>query len=200
MLEYILQNPYEVGGFVTSLICVWLNIRENVWGWGWAIVSSLFSLKLFYDQRLFGDMYLQIFFIASAIYGIYSWLYGGRQASPLHIKYTNSLEWLVILGSAVASFAVLVYSLRHLKGDAVYLDALTTTLSIVGQFMLARKLIENWGIWILANVLYVGLYWQKEIYLYTILYAIFLFLAVYGFQHWYNLAKNAGSSKAIAKS
>lgn len=196
MLDYILQNPYEVGGFVTSLICVWLNVRENVWGWAWAIVSALFSIKLFYDQRLFGDMYLQFFFIASAIYGIYSWLHGGRQATRLQIRFTFFFEWLVILLSAVGAFVVLVYFLKQWKGDAIYLDALTTTLSLVGQLMLARKLIENWGIWILANLLYVGLYFQKEMYLYTILYAIFMILAIYGFQHWYKLVQNANQKSS----
>jgi nicotinamide mononucleotide transporter len=187
MWAYILQNPYEVGGFVTSLICVWLNIHERVWGWFWAIVSAGFSAKLFYDQRLFGDMYLQVFFVGSALYGIYAWLYGGRQATQLVIKHASTKEWAIITVSMFVTFIALVYGLAHLKGDAIYIDALTTTLSIVGQLMLARKLIENWAVWILANGLYVVLYLQKGLYLYAFLYCIFIVLAIQGWLHWQKL-------------
>ncbi|TAE18018.1 MAG: nicotinamide riboside transporter PnuC [Bacteroidetes bacterium] len=184
MLEYIRQNPYEFWGFVTSLICVWLNARENVWGWGWAIVSSILSAKLFYDQRLFGDMYLQFFFAISALYGIYSWLYGGKDKSELWIQKMpfNTTLYLLFLG--IIGWALLVRLLLHIKGDAVYLDALVTTLSILGQYMMARKYIEHWFVWIVANVLYVGLFAYKALWLYTFLYAIFIVLAVYGYWNW----------------
>lgn len=194
MLEYIQQNPYEVGGFVTSLICVWLNARENVWGWAWAIGSALLSAKFYYDQRLFGDMYLQFFFVGSAFYGIYNWRYGGRQATVLKISSTPFSEWVILLFGGTVCFFLLVYALAKLKGDAIYLDALTTTLSLVGQLMMARKLIENWGIWILANILYVYLFWQKGAYLYTSLYFIFIILAIYGLFRWIALSKKIAQS------
>jgi nicotinamide mononucleotide transporter len=184
MLQYIQQNPYEFWGFVTSLICVWLNARENVWGWGWAVISSILSAKLFYDQRLFGDVYLQFFFAGSAVYGIYSWLYGGKNASELPIQKIQAKTALYLLLLGGISWLLLVWLLLRIKGDAVYLDALVTTLSLLGQYMMARKYIENWYIWTVANVLYVGLFAYKALWLYTFLYAIFIVLAVYGYWNW----------------
>jgi nicotinamide mononucleotide transporter len=184
MWAYIQQNPYEFWGFVTSLICVWLNARENVWGWGWAILSAGLSAKLFYDQRLFGDMYLQFFFIGSAFYGIYSWLHGGKQNTTLPIAHITWQASLILGFVSVLTCFLLIQILASIKGDAVYLDSITTTLSLLGQYMLARKYIENWAIWIIANVLYVGLYFQKDMWLYGILYAIFIALALYGWWSW----------------
>jgi len=184
MWAYIQQNPYEFGGFVTSLLCVWLNARENVWGWGWAIVSAVLSAKLFYDQRLFGDMYLQFFFAASAVYGIYIWRYGGTKATESAIIYTPKSEIIWIWSIGVVCFLLLIALLFQVKGDAVYVDALTTSLSIIAQVMMARKYVENWIVWIVANLLYVGLYTYKGMWLYMVLYAIFIVLAVYGYRNW----------------
>jgi nicotinamide mononucleotide transporter len=176
MLEYIRQNPYEFWGFVTSLICVWLNARENVWGWGWAVISSILSAKLFYA--------------GSAVYGIYSWLYGGKNASELPIQKIQAKTALYLLLLGGINWLLLVWLLLRIKGDAVYLDALVTTLSLLGQYMMARKYIENWCVWTVANVLYVGLFVYKGLWLYTFLYAIFIVLAVYGYWNWRKLYRN----------
>ncbi len=184
MWSYIQQNPYEVGGFVTSLICVWLNARENVWGWGWAIISALLSAKLFYDLRLFGDMYLQFFFVLSAIYGVYAWLYVGKEVAKRTIAYTPPQTILLACVSGASIFLCLIVLLAKQKGDAIYMDALTTSISIIAQLMMARKYIENWWLWIVANILYVGLYAYKGVWLYVILYTIFIVLAVYGYKNW----------------
>ena len=189
MLQYIQQNPYEVGGFFTSLLCVWLNARENVWGWFWAIISSLLSAKLFYDQKLFGDMYLQFFFVASAFYGIYIWLYGGKEVTVRAISYLPAKEALPTLLAGIGIFCFFVWLLFLQRGDVIYLDALTTALSIMGQWLMIKKYIENWWVWILVNILYVGMYAYKLIFLYTILYAIFIGLAIYGFLQWRKLYK-----------
>jgi nicotinamide mononucleotide transporter len=183
-IAYFLQNPYEFWGFITSVICVWLNVKENIWGWVFAIVAAGFYCKVFYDINLMGDLILQIIFIILSIYGIYAWLYGGTQSQSLSVsKLPHRLIFPLLLIFGVAMYAV-AQLLKWLNGDIVYIDASTTTISLIAQWMMARKYIENWLVWIFVDLLYVGVYLYKGVYLTSFLYFIFLFLATLGYLKW----------------
>jgi nicotinamide mononucleotide transporter len=195
-IAWLRNNYIEVLGFITSLICVWLNIKANIWGWFWAIVSSAISAVFYYRLKLFGDMNLQFFFIVAAIYGWYQWKFGKKEqqnSSKLPITFLPKSVLPKVVLISLIGFVIVWYGLRQLKGDFVVLDAITTTLSILATWLMARKYVENWVIWIVADVIYVGMYVQKNAQLYAILYAIFLFLAYKGFLEW----KNKASFKAF---
>jgi len=186
ILLWLKNNYIEVLGFITSLICVWLNIKANIWGWFWAIISSGISAIVFYKLQLFGDMNLQFFFIITAIYGWYQWRYGkkDKKDEKLTITFLPHKFILIVTLANLGCFLIIFFTLKQLRGDFVWMDSITTTLSISATWLAARKYIENWMVWIITNILYVGMYFEKEAYLYTILYFIFLMMAIKGFIDW----------------
>ncbi|MCS6796471.1 MAG: nicotinamide riboside transporter PnuC [Raineya sp.] len=182
---WLQHNYLEILGFLTSLLCVWLNIKANIWAWFWAIVSSAISAVLFYQLRLFGDMNLQFFFIATAIYGFWQWKFGKRNRTEnLTIAFLPKKLYPKLIFAFAIAFAGIYQVLAWLKGDVLFWDTLTTTLSVLATWLLARKYVENWLLWIVADVIYVGIYWYKATYLYALLYAIFLLMAAKGFWEW----------------
>jgi nicotinamide mononucleotide transporter len=184
ILDYFYKNPFEFWGFITSVICVYLNTRENVWGWFFAIIAAAFYIKVFYDVRLFGDLYLQIFFIIVSLYGWYEWLFGGENRTQLHIQRisTKIIGQLVFI--FLISFPLMGWFLSIMKSNLPYLDAATTTISLIAQWLMARKYLENWLVWIFVNIIYVGMYYYNQIYLTSFLYVIFLGLATMGYFNW----------------
>jgi nicotinamide mononucleotide transporter len=192
MLLWFLNNYVEFLGFVSSLICVWLSSRANIWSWFWAIVSSGISAVFFYQIRLFGDMNLQFFFIATAVYGWYQWRFGSKaseeqKGQKMPISYLPKNYYLPLLLAFAILFWIVYACLKFLKGDFLFWDTLTTTISIVATWLAARKYTENWLLWIVADVIYVIIYLHKNALLYALLYALFLFLAYIGFLNWKKL-------------
>lgn len=194
MLDWLRNNYIEGIGFVTSLLCVWLSSRANIWAWFWAVISSGVSAVFFYQLRLFGDMNLQFFFIATAIYGWYQWRFGKKvvengESKQMIISFLPKNYYLPLLGSFCLLFGVIYMTLGALRGDVLFWDTLTTTLSIIATWLAAKKYIENWLLWIVADAIYVAMYLYKNTVLYALLYALFLVLAYVGFLHWRKLAK-----------
>jgi nicotinamide mononucleotide transporter len=184
IITYFLNNPYEFWGFFTTMICVWLNTRENIWGWFFAIIAAIFSIKVFYEAGLYGDLGLQVVFILISIYGWYEWKYGNKQQKPLAISLISRQLgfWLLILGLIAAP--VLGWFLQSLAGKLPYLNAATTTLSLIAQWLMARKYLENWLVWVFVNLFLIGVYYYSSLYIYSFLYLILLGLAVLGFFSW----------------
>jgi nicotinamide mononucleotide transporter len=177
-------SAVEILGFLTGAVCVWLAVRENVWNWPIAAANAVFFFILFYRARLYADMGLQVFFFGLAILGWYRWLRGGAHHGRLQISHvgTGTAAWLTI--AAIVSTAALTIYLRRINDAAPFLDALTTVLSLAGQYLLTRKIIENWLVWIAADLLYIYLYIERALYLTSVLYVIFLVMCVAGVVQW----------------
>lgn len=186
------MTAVEILGFVTGALSVWLAVRENVWNWPVAVANAVFFFVLFYRARLYADMGLQVVFFGIAILGWYRWLRGGVNHSHLAVSNVawGTVGWLVPL-SAGATAALTVY-LRRIDDAAPFLDAVTTVLSLAGQYLLTKKVIENWYVWIAADVLYIYLYVQRELYLTSVLYVIFLLMCVAGVVRWQRSLRTEG--------
>lgn len=179
------MNTLELVGAITGLLCVWLAARQQVWTWPIALVSVTCYFVFFYQIRLYADMWLQLFFFGSNLYGWYEWLYGGKNHSELPV--TRLKGWqlgLVLLAGGLASGLMGLYFKSFTNASYPLLDSALAAFSIVAQLLLTRKKIENWVIWFIVDVAYVGLYWQKEAYLTAGLYFVFLIIAVLGFLEW----------------
>jgi nicotinamide mononucleotide transporter len=175
----------EILGFVTGALCVVLVIRRNIWNWPAGLANNGFYLVLFFQAGLYADAGLQIVYLALGAYGWWAWLHGGVDRSPLDIRRTLPREAVVLVTITVVGTLALAILLRSVTDSTVPLaDGLTTTLSLVAQWMLTRKLLENWWVWIVADVLYVGLYIYKDLRLTAVLYAVFLVLCVLGLRAW----------------
>ena len=170
---------------LTGFACVWLAARESLWNFPVALVSCVLYVVIYHRAQLYSDRNLQFLFIGLGLYGWYEWLYGGRGKTELGVSHTTGREWL---GAAIFALAYTLgfgYYLRyHTDATFPYLDSLTTAGSIVAQYLLTRKRLENWLLWILVDVIYVPLLWYKALYPTSVLYALYLGLAAYGYWQW----------------
>ena len=174
----------EAAADVAGGWCVWLTVKKNIWNWPIGILSSGYFFALFLQSRLFADMSLQGVYIVLGFLGWYWWLHGGDNKAQLPVSKTPlSMAIAIAVIVAVSTAAVTVY-MRSVNDSAPFLDALTTTLSLAGQFLLTKKLIENWYVWITADIIYVGLYLNKHLYLTSGLYAVFIVMCIAGLRAW----------------
>jgi len=179
--------PYtltETLGFVTGTACVYLVVREHLWNFPLGIANNVFFFFLFFRSKLFGDAWLQVIYLGLAVHGWYWWLHGGRDRSPRRIGHAPPKELAVLAVLVVLGTTAMTLGLRQVGGAAPVLDAFTTVLSLAAQWLLNRKCIENWYLWITADVLYIYLYLTRGLQLTAILYAVFLGLCFAGVIAW----------------
>ncbi len=175
----------ELVAVATGFACVWLAARESLWNFPVAIVSCALYIFVYYRARLYSDCYLQGLFIVLSLYGWYEWLYGGRDKAELRVASATAREWGVAASFAAAFTAGFgYYLLHHTDASLPYLDSFTTAGSIAAQYLLTRKRLENWLLWILVDLIYVPVLWYKELYPTSVLYALYLGLAAYGYWQW----------------
>lgn len=182
--QWLPIDPTEALGFATGAVCVWLVTKENIWNWPIGLANNVFFAVLFWRARLFADFGLQGVYFALGIWGWRQWLHGGRKSSVLKVSRSSRREWI-----GVVLFLILgTWGLRELlitvNGAVPFLDALTTTLCLVAQYLLCRKRLESWWLWILADLIYVPLYLTRGLPLTAVLYAGFMGLCVLGLKRW----------------
>ena len=171
---------------IAGAISVYLSARENIWSWPTAIVNVGLYIIVFRRAGLYSDMGLQVVYLVLSIYGWYEWLYGGKNRSTLRVSRASAREWMVSIPVAVVFWLALARYTATLPGVALpYLDSGLTTLSLVAQWMMTRKILENWVLWIVADIVYVPMYLYKGLPVTAALYAIFLALAVLGLRSWW---------------
>jgi len=173
----------EVFGFVTGLWAVWLTARRSIWNFPIGIINCSLLIMLFVDARLFADAGLQVMFIILSLAGWWFWLTGGVTKRK-SIRAATPGEYISIAVSVVVLVGSLYGVLTWAKGSIPVLDALITSLSIVAQWLLNRKILETWLLWIVTDIISIPVYLYKELYLIAILYAVFLVLACRGYQLW----------------
>jgi nicotinamide mononucleotide transporter len=170
---------------VAGAVSVYLSARQKIWSWPTAIVNVSLYTFIFYRSGLYSDMGLQLVYLVLSVYGWYQWLHGGAQRSRLQVSRATSKVWAIAAGVAVVFWLALARYTSTLPGVSLpYLDSGLTTLSLVAQWMMTRKILENWILWIIADIVYVPMYVYKNLYVTAGLYAVFLGLAVLGFVEW----------------
>lgn len=177
-------SPTEVFGFITGAVCVLFVVEQNIWNFPVGIANNIFFIALFLSSRLYGDMALQVVYIVLGIIGWRQWLHGGVNRTELQVNHTSIREIVILSVICVVATAGMREYFIKINDSAPFLDALTTALSLIAQYLLNCKRIENWFVWITADFIYVGLYIQKGLYLTAILYAIFIGMCVAGYISW----------------
>ena len=180
----------EVVAFGLAIAMVLYNMRVNPLAWPLAIASSLLYFALLWKSGLYGEAWLQIFFVIVAGWGWWQWL-RGRQAdgSALRPRPLGSRGLLTALGAFVLAWPSIYYLLsRHTDSQVPWWDAFPTAGSVVAQFLLARQYIENWPAWVVVNVASVALFAYKQLWLTALLYLIFIGLSFAGWRAWRRLA------------
>lgn len=176
----------EILGVVTGFICVWLAARNNIWNFPITILSVFFYIIVFYRARLYADMGLQFYFLGMAIYGWYYWIDrsdSGEEIKPVQ-RITPALIGIGLVGISLFTVLFGTFLDRQTDAFAPYLDSLCAGGSLFGSFLLSRRIMENWLVWIIVDVIYLYLYVSKELYLTTLLYLAYIVVAVFGYREW----------------
>lgn len=193
-LKYLLTiNWLEAAGLIFGLLTVYFLIKENIHTWLCGIIYILISFVVFWQQQLYGDFLLHVFFLLLNIYGWYHWVYGettGKDSVKVEwLSLKRNLIYALISILGVFLFGYFLINIHLLftnltPASVPYWDAATTSLSVTAMWLTARKKIENWIYWLIVDVLAAGIYVYKDIYFYALLYFIYIGLAVAGFLTW----------------
>lgn len=197
----LLASAFRLGGsdftwleIVAVLLSLWMvrcNLRVDPLGWPLAIASSALYALLFVHSKLYGEASLQLVFIAVSGWGWWQWLRGtttGGQA--LRVRTLGTRQRWQLLALTLAAWPLLGALLARLTdSDVPYLDALPTVGSLAGQYLLARKWVDNWPVWLAVNGVSVGLFAVKGLWLTVALYALFAGLSVIGWRAWAAMAR-----------
>lgn len=179
------MSPYEIVGVLFGVVAVWLTTRENAWCWPTGLVNVGLFIVVFYQARLYADMGLQVVYVFVCLYGWYQWLHGGPGHGTLPVTSTPRPARLALAAAGLAGSVLLGLTLhRHTDASLPFWDSSLASFSLVAQWMQARKWIENWAVWIVVDVAYVGMYLYKSLYLTAGLYVVFVGLAVLGLAEW----------------
>lgn len=190
------MNLVELAAILTGLANVWLTTRQNIWCWPIGLVMVTLYIVIFYQARLYSDMGLQVIYIFMQVYGWYYWLRGagnvpgtnadGGQQQEARVSRLSPTWLATCAATAVLGTAGLGYLMdTFTDADLAYWDATTTVLSLLAQWLLGRKILESWVLWILVDVLAIGIYFTKGLYLTGGLYVVFLGLATSGLLQWW---------------
>lgn len=185
LLDYLKENWLELVAVITGFICVFFNARENVWGWPLGIISCFLYIFIFYDTKLYPDMWLQIMYVGLNMYGWYQWLFGGENKKELKITTLRWKEASILIPSGLL-LTLLSYYFFSTYTDAAqpFWDSFNTAFSLVAVYLMAKKRLENWLIWIMVDIIYVPLVFSRGLYLTAFLYLSYLVLATYGYIQW----------------
>jgi nicotinamide mononucleotide transporter len=201
-----MMDPAEAAGFALAVVMVWCSIRELHWSWPLAIASSALYFFVFRDSQLYGEASLQVVFAVLALWGWWQWLrpvafspsheapspeVPPAAASPaptsaLPIRtLSRRARWQCVLSSLLLWPLLALFLMHYTDTDVPWWDGLVTALSLVGQYLLGRKYLENWLVWLLVNTLSMGLFAYKDLWLTVVLYAIFTAMSVIGWRTWH---------------
>jgi nicotinamide mononucleotide transporter len=182
----------EVVAFGLAVWMVVCNMRVNPLAWPLAIVSSLLYLLLFTHSKLYGEAGLQIVFALVALWGWWQWLRGTQaDGRKLEVRWLGLRARAALVAATLLAWPLLGLLLdRATDSDVPYADALPTTASLLGQWLLGRKYVENWPVWVVVNIASVGLFAWKGLWLTVLLYALFTLMALAGWRAWARMARS----------
>jgi nicotinamide mononucleotide transporter len=169
-----------------GLVSVWLSTREKIWSWPTAIINVGLYSVLFFREKLYADMGLQVVYLVLSVYGWYEWLYGGENRTALRVSRLDARTAAVLGAVGVAgSMALGTFLGRSTDASLPFLDSTLSVFSLIAQWMMTRKILENWVLWIALDVVYVWMFVAlKDLNFTAFQYSIFLILAVMGYRDW----------------
>ncbi len=187
-ISWFSGNYVEVLGVITSLVYLYFSVRQIIWLWPFGIISSALFILIFFNGKFYADMGLQVYYVGVSIYGWIYWSRGGisrNEKSSLPVCRISRQLALVLSVTGIVIMLGIVYILKNFTdSDVPWGDGFTTAGSIVATWMLARKVLEHWLVWIFVDSVAAGLYFYKGLYPSFLLYLIFTIIAVIGYFQW----------------
>ena len=179
------MNWLEITGFICGIAGIVLTLKENIWCFPVGLANVILSLFLFYSQQLYADTLQQLVYIILLLYGWYHWGKSNNVSRQLPISQSSTKLLLSCFVVWLGATGILAFVLIHFTNAAApWPDSAATSLSFIAQWMIAKKKIENWLLWMVVNTLYIAIYLYKGLNLYTFLFAIYFCLAIWGYMQW----------------
>jgi nicotinamide mononucleotide transporter len=179
------KQLFEIVAAALGIISVFLSTRQNVLAWPTSLLNNAMYGAIFLQQRLYALMVLQGCFFAIALYGWYQWLFGGTAKTELKVsRIPPKLGGLLALIAAAETLLIWLLLSHHTEDPAPFIDALFFAVSLVAQWMMARKYFECWPVWVAINCVAVPFFFLHRSYPTMAQYAVFLVLAIMGWRHW----------------
>ena len=184
-VPWLQMSPLEILATIFGLWSVIAYVRESVWAWPSGLINVLLYILLFWNARLYADTGLQVVYVVLQGYGWWLWLHGGPQQGTLAITRTSRQEWLQLVGIGLVAYLPIGWFLdTWTDTDVPWWDAAPTISSLIAQWMISRKKLENWWVWIVTDLVYIPLYAYKNLWLTAALYVVFLTLCIIGLRQW----------------
>lgn len=179
------MSRLEAAAFVVSVLGVWLTTARSLWNYPFSLLSVALYGVIFYQVKLYADMALQAIFAATLLYGLSQWLRGRSASGEVLVTRVRGRDVAVSAVAGLAAAAALGHLLQsHTDASLPWVDSTLLAASLVGSVWAARRHLESWWVWIGVDVLYVGVYVAKQLYLTAVLYAAFVLLALLGLRRW----------------
>ena len=189
-----MEQYIEILGTAVGLIYLWQEYRASIYLWITSIIMPAIYLYVYYQAGLYADFGINIYYLVIALYGWLAWRYNfslrGKRKESKELSISHIRQGVIIRLALLflATWAIISYILIHYTNSTVpFTDAFTTALSIVGMYMLARKYIEQWWVWLVVDITSCALYIYKELYFTAALYALYAIIAIFGYRKWKQL-------------
>lgn len=192
-----LKLALQIVGTLLGLIYLWLEYKANIWVWIIGAIMPMVHGILYLKSGIYADAAMQLYYVAAGIYGLVVWKRKPRNSGDGVIRHTPK-GWVVPLVAvyAVLHVALYIFLTEFTDSRVPLFDSMSTALSIVAMWMLSRKLVEQWLVWLVVDMISVGLYIYKGIPITAGLYTIYCVLAVAGYLRWRKSAKSAMQSES----
>ncbi len=187
VIKWLSENYIELLGAILGIAYIFFSIRQSILTWPIGLLTSVLYVWVFFASKLYADMGLQMYYVVISIYGWYEWLFGNKTNHSEPIKVSRITMKLSIVLSVISFFLFLLiwFILKNYTDSPVPMaDSLATALSIVATWMLARKILEHWLVWIFVDAFSVGLFWYKDLMPTVILFVVYTVMAYIGYREW----------------
>lgn len=185
----------EIIATLSFIIYVILATREHPLCWPVSMLGVAIMMYISFQAKLYADVVLNIFYFVISIFGMYNWIRGGGNSRPLPVSWSSKKLIFILIVIALAGTGITGWALDEFTDtDVPYWDALTTVLSFIGAYLLARKKIENWLVWIVTDAIYIGLYFYKSYPLLSMLNVFYVIISFFGLALWYKSLRKTRSA------
>jgi nicotinamide mononucleotide transporter len=188
IIKWLSGNYIELLGAILGIVYIFFSIRQSILTWPVGLLTSVLYVWIFFVSKLYADMGLQLYYVVISIYGWYEWLFGkktGNKSEPLRVSRLSLRLGAILLVVSMILFGIIWFILKQYTDSTVPVaDSLATALSIVATWMLARKILEHWLVWVFVDLFSAGLFCYKDLHPTVVLFAVYTVMAVVGYREW----------------
>ena len=190
------MNYLELAGTIIGLVYLWLEYKASYYLWIASLIMPSVYVIVYYQAGLYADLGINIYYVLASIYGLIYWSIGSKKSKEvaheeIPVGYTPRQLYLPLLGAmSILTIGIAQILIAFTDSNVPWSDSFTTALSIVAMWMLSRKYVEQWLVWLVVDVVCSILYIYKGLYFTSGLYALYSFIAYFGYLKWKEMIKD----------